>query len=397
MPTDAAPTPTADTPTAALRAQGQSLWLDYIRRTLLTSGDLQRLIDDDHLRGMTSNPAIFEKAISAGTDYDEQLQSLLAEDPSVDVADLYERLAVADIQQAADILRPIYDQTRAADGPTDGVVSLEVSPHLAGNTEGTVEEAQRLWAAVDRPNLMIKVPATEAGIPAIERLIGAGINVNVTLMFSLDHYEAVAGAYLRGLQRAKDAGRDLGGIASVASFFVSRVAREVDHRLEEKGLTDAVDFDGSDVAIANAKMAYRRFQEVFHNDDPVGDVSFADLRAAGAEVQRPLWASTSTKDPSRSDVLYVEELVGPETVNTVPPKTLDAFRDHGTVRGATVAEDVEAAERVLQALADAGIDLDDVTETLQQRGVEKFVRPFDALLDTLAEKRDAIRTQQASV
>jgi len=171
----------------------------------------------------------------------------------------------------------------------------------------------------------------------------------------------------------------------------------VDHRLEEKGLTDAVDFDGSDVAIANAKMAYRRFQEVFHNDDPVGDVSFADLRAAGAEVQRPLWASTSTKDPSRSDVLYVEELVGPETVNTVPPKTLDAFRDHGTVRGATVAEDVEAAERVLQALADAGIDLDDVTETLQQRGVEKFVRPFDALLDTLAEKRDAIRTQQASV
>jgi transaldolase len=259
-------------------------------------------------------------------------------------------------------------------------VSLEVDPHLARDTEGTIEEARRLWTAVDRPNLMIKVPATEAGIPAIEQLLSEGINVNVTLMFSLDHYEKVARSYLRGLRAADDPS----GILSVASFFVSRVAREVDTRLEERGLTDTVDFDGSDVAIANAKMAYRRFREIFHGE------AFADLREQGAAVQRPLWASTSTKDPTRSDVLYVETLIGEETVNTVPPATLDAFRDHGAVGDQPVAADLDWAEAVLDRLDEVGIDLDDVTETLQDRGVEKFVDPFDDLMETLEEKRQAL-------
>jgi len=369
---------TAQTPTTALREQGQSLWLDYIRRSLMTSGQLQRLIEEDHLRGLTSNPAIFQKAIGGSDEYDDDIVDVLEEDPDMEVGSLYEHIAVEDIQRAADVLRPVYDETG-----TDGVVSLEVNPHLARDTEGTIEEARRLWNAVDRPNLMIKVPATEAGIPAIEQLISEGINVNVTLMFSLDHYEKVAHAYLRGLRQAEDPR----GILSVASFFVSRVAREVDGRIEERGL-DA-DIDGSDVAIANAKMAYHRFREIFHGE------AFADLREAGAEVQRPLWASTSTKDPSRSDVLYVETLIGPETVNTIPPATLDAFRDHGTVRGATVAQDIDAARAVLERLDALGIDLDDVTETLQARGVEKFVAPFDDLMATLEEKKDAFLQSKA--
>ena len=365
-------TKAANAPTLAAREQGQSLWLDYIRRSLMTSGQLQRLIDEDALRGLTSNPAIFQKAIGGSDEYDDDIHELLDRDPSLSARDLYEHLAVEDIQRAADVLRPVFDETGF-----DGVVSLEVDPHLARDTEGTIEEARRLWAAVDRPNLMIKVPATEAGIPAIEQLLSEGINVNVTLMFSLDHYEQVAQAYLRGLRKADDPR----GILSVASFFVSRVAREVDNRLEERGLTDEVDFDGSDVAVANAKMAYQRFQEIFHGDE------FDDLREQGAEVQRPLWASTSTKDPSRSDVLYVETLIGKETVNTVPPATLDAFRDHGTVSGQAVTDDLDRAREVLNRLEDAGIDLDDVTETLQDRGVEKFVDPFDDLMETLEEKR----------
>jgi transaldolase/glucose-6-phosphate isomerase len=362
-------------PTLALRDEGQSLWLDYIRRSLMTSGRLQRLVDEDALRGLTSNPSIFQKAIGESDEYDDDIEAMLKADPSLEARDLYERIAVSDIQRAADVLRPVYDETGV-----DGVVSLEVDPHLARDTEGTIEEARRLWDAVDRPNLMIKVPATEAGIPAIEQLLSEGINVNVTLMFSLDHYEQVARAYLRGLRKAEDPS----GILSVASFFVSRVAREVDNRLEERGLTDEVNFGGSDVAIANAKMAYQRFREIFHGD------AFEDLREQGAEVQRPLWASTSTKDPSRSDVLYVESLIGAETVNTVPPATLDAFRDHGTVSGQAVTDDLDRAREVLDRLEEVGIDLDDVTETLQERGVEKFVNPFDALMEALDEKRSAL-------
>ncbi|WP_251941596.1 bifunctional transaldolase/phosoglucose isomerase [Salinibacter ruber] len=366
---------TADTPTRAVRAEGQSLWLDYIRRSLMESGQLERLVEEDALRGLTSNPAIFEKAIGGSSEYDDAITAFLTEDPSMDAATIYERLAVEDIRRAADTLRPVYEETGV-----DGVVSLEVSPHLAHDTEGTIEEARRLWNAVNRPNLMIKVPATDEGIPAIEQLLSEGINVNVTLMFSLGHYEKVAQAYLRGLRRADDPS----GIVSVASFFVSRVAREVDTRLDERGLTDAVDFDGSDVAIANARMAYRRFEEIFHGDD------FADLREQGAFVQRPLWASTSTKDPTRSDVLYVESLIGEQTVNTIPPDTLDAFRDHGTVAGQTVTDDLDRAEAVLRRLDEVGIDLDDVTETLQARGVEKFATPFDDLMDVLEEKREEI-------
>jgi len=371
-------TKAAPPPTLAAREEGQSLWLDYIRRSLMSSGQLDRLIEEDALRGLTSNPAIFQKAIGGSDEYDDAIAAFLDEDPSMQPSEIYERLAIEDIRRAADILRPVYDETGV-----DGVVSLEVSPHLAHDTGGTIEEARRLWDAVDRPNLMIKVPATDAGIPAIEQLLSEGINVNVTLMFSLDHYEKVAQAYLDGLRRADDPS----GIVSVASFFVSRVAREVDNRLDERGLTDEVDFDGSDVAIANAKRAYQRFREIFHGD------TFADLREQGAFVQRPLWASTSTKDPTRSDVLYVESLIGEQTVNTVPPDTLDAFRDHGTVRGQTVTAGLDRAEEVLQRLDDVGIDLDDVTETLQERGVEKFVDPFDDLMETLEQKREEISDQ----
>ena len=372
-------TKAAQSPTLAARNEGQSLWLDYIRRSLMASGQLDRLIEEDALRGLTSNPAIFQKAIGGSDEYDEAIAAFLGENPEMDAGEIYERLAVEDIRRAADILRPVYDETGI-----DGVVSLEVSPHLAHDTEGTIEEARRLWDAVDRPNLMIKVPATDEGIPAIEQLLSEGINVNVTLMFSLDHYEKVAQAYLDGLRRADDPT----GIVSVASFFVSRVAREVDTRLDERGLADEVGFDGSDVAIANAKRAYQRFREIFHGD------AFADLREQGAHVQRPLWASTSTKDPSRSDVLYVESLIGAETVNTIPPDTLDAFRDHGTVTGQTVTDDLDRADAVLNRLSEVGIDLDDVTETLQERGVEKFSNPFDDLMDTLALKREEIRDER---
>ncbi|MFB6279038.1 MAG: bifunctional transaldolase/phosoglucose isomerase [Salinibacter sp.] len=368
-------TKAAQLPTRVARDEGQSLWLDYIRRSLMTSGQLDRLIEEDALRGLTSNPAIFQKAIGGSDEYDDAIAAFLGEDPTMEASEIYERLAIEDIRRAADTLRPVYDETGV-----DGVVSLEVSPHLAHDTEGTIEEARRLWDAVDRPNLMIKVPATDAGIPAIEQLLSEGINVNVTLMFSLDHYEKVAQAYLDGLRRADDPS----GIVSVASFFVSRVAREVDSRLDECGLTDTVNFDGSDVAIANAKKAYQRFREIFHGEE------FADLREQGAFVQRPLWASTSTKDPTRSDVLYVETLIGEQTVNTIPPDTLDAFRDHGTVSGQTVTDDLDRADAVLRQLEEAGIDLDDVTETLQERGVNKFVDPFDDLIDTLEQKREAI-------
>ena len=363
-------------PTDALRDHGQSLWLDYIRRSLMTSGELQQLIDEDNLRGMTSNPSIFQKAIGGTDEYDDDLKTLIEQDPDADATALYEQIAIADIQRACDIMRPVFDEA-----DSDGLVSLEVSPHLARDTQGTIEEARRLWKAVDHPNLMIKVPATKEGIPAIEQLISEGINVNITLMFSMDHYEATAEAYIRGLERRAANGGDPTDIHSVASFFISRVSRKIDAAFED--MQPDVDFHGGDVAIANAKIVYRRFKEIFYGD------RFADLRAQGALVQRPLWASTSTKNPDYSDVLYVEELIGPDTVNTVPPHTLDAFRDHGTVRGDTVEEDLARAEQILSDLADLGIDLDEVTEELQEEGIEKFANPFDDLLDTIEEKRQA--------
>ena len=368
-------------PLKELEKHGQSIWLDYIRRSLMTSGELGRLIQEDGLRGVTNNPTIFEKAISGSKDYDDALRVRLREDPHADAAVLFEMLAVEDIRKAADAFRPVYESTRGA----DGFVSLEVSPRLAHDTEGTLAEARRLWKALDRPNVMIKVPATPEGIPAIAALIGEGINVNVTSMFSLAHYEAVAQAYLRGLERSSEPQR----VASVASFFVSRVDTVGDRKLEEIGTPEALALRGQ-AAIANAKMVYRRFREIFNSE------SFAALRKHGARVQRPLWASTGAKNPAYSDVLYVEELIGADTVNTVPPATLDAFGDHGRVRGNTVEQGQAEAQETLSRLAKLGIDLDAITEHLQAEGVSSFAASFEKLLGALEEKRKVLLAGQAA-
>lgn len=360
-------------PLKALNDHGQAVWMDYIRRDMLTGGELERLVREDGLTGVTSNPAIFEKAIGGSDEYDDQLGALLAEGGRP-VGEIYEALAFEDIRLAADILRPVYDSSAGA----DGFVSLEVSPHLAYDTEGTLAQAHHLWRSVDRPNLMIKVPATDEGIPAVERLLADGINVNITLMFSLDDYEAVAQAYLRGVERAADPA----GAASVASFFVSRVDSKVDALLEADGRPEALALRGK-IGIANSKLAYRRYQEIFEGEP------FAALAERGARPQRVLWASTSTKNPAYRDVLYVEELIGPQTVNTLPPQTLEAFRDHGRVRQA-LTEDVEVAAAQIEALAALGIDIDAVTDELQREGVEKFAAPFDELLATLRSKRAAL-------
>ncbi len=359
-------------PLKELTEQGQSVWLDYIRRNLIRSGELKRLVDEDGIRGVTSNPTIFDKAISGSTDYDSALRSLLAADPYAPVGNLYEPLAIEDIQMAADVLRTVYDSTNG----DDGYVSLEVSPHLAHETQRTINEAKRLRAAVNRPNLMIKVPATPAGIPAIEELIAGGINVNVTLMFSMSHYEAVARAYLKGLERCGNPAQ----VASVASFFVSRVDTMVDKALEKVGTAEAKALLGK-IAVANSKVVYRRFLEIFHGE------GFAALRQRGARVQRPLWASTGTKNPAYSDVLYVESLIGSETVNTLPPETLDAFRDHGKVPGATVKQGLDEAEGALARLSSVGVDLNAITEQLQRDGVAAFAASFDQLMAGLEKKR----------
>ena len=359
-------------PLKELLKQGQSVWLDYIRRDLVRRGELRRLVEEDGIRGVTSNPTIFEKAIAGSTDYDEALGALLAQDPQANVEKLYEPLAVEDIQMAADILRPVYDESDGA----DGYVSFEVSPHLAHDTERTISEAKRLRAAVGRPNVMIKVPATPAGIPAIEELIAAGVSVNVTLMFSMKHYEAVARAYIKGVERCADPAK----VASVASFFVSRVDTMADKVLESLGTAQALSLLGK-VAIANSKIVYQRFLQIFHGE------GFAALRQRGARVQRPLWASTGTKNPKYSDVLYVENLIGPETVNTLPPETLKAFRDHGKIIEDAVRESLDEAAAVLGRLRAVGIDLDAITERLQQDGVASFAASFDQLLAALEKKR----------
>jgi transaldolase/glucose-6-phosphate isomerase len=365
-------------PVRELQKHGQSVWLDYIRRSLLTTGELRRLMEEDGLRGVTSNPSIFEKAITGSEEYTESLRRLTRTDPHADGKSLFEGLAIEDIRLAADVLKPVYAETQGV----DGYVSLEVSPRLAHDTQGTILEARRLWEVVDRPNLMIKVPATPEGIPAVETLIGLGINVNVTLMFSLAHYEAVAAAYIRGLSRAPDPSH----VASVASFFVSRVDRAVDRALEEIGTPEALALRGR-AAIANSKQAYRRFREIFYGEE------FAELRARGALAQRPLWASTSTKNPAYSDVLYVEELIGSDTVNTVPPGTLNAFRDHGQVR-ASLEDDSEISGSDLEKIGGVGVDLDSITEELQRNGVKAFADSFEHLLASLEEKREAIRTHR---
>lgn len=364
-------------PLMELQKEGQSVWLDYIRRSLIESGELKQMIDDDGLRGMTSNPKIFMKAITGSDEYDRQISKLMASDPHIQTRELYEAIAVSDIRAAADVLRPVYEQTEGA----DGFVSLEVSPHLAYDTTGTIEEARHLWKKVDRRNLLIKVPATHEGIPAIESLLAEGININITLMFSIHHYEAVAQAYLRALEKAEKPER----ISSVASFFISRITRAVDEALDQLGTDEARTLKGK-IAIANAKQTYQRFLEIFDGE------AFESLRRRGARVQRVLWGSTSTKNPDYSDVLYVEELIGRDTVNTMPPQTFHAFRDHGRVRGATILEGVDEAREQLRKLAELGIDLDVITQQLQTDGVTKFQEPFDELFEGLDKKRTDVLT-----
>ncbi len=368
-------------PLVELQEQGQSVWLDYIRRKALLSGDVRQLIENDGLRGMTANPSIFQAAIAAGDDYDETIARLVR-DGAEPIA-IYEALAVEDIQAACDQFRSVYDATDGA----DGLVSLEVSPSLAYDTEGTLEEARRLWAWVDRPNLMIKVPGLPPGVPAIEKLLSEGINVNVTLLFAIEAYEAVAWAYIRALERRVAEGKPIDRIASVASFFVSRVDVMIDPMLDKMAAaeTDAAKkakIQGlrGKAAIANARLAYQSFKTIF------GDKRFTDLKAHGARVQRPLWASTSVKDKAYSDLLYAEALVGSDTVDTMPRETLDAFRDHGTVAN-TVETDIAGAKAALAALPEVGIDFKAITDKLETEGVEKFAQSFDALLKGIVEKR----------
>lgn len=356
---------------------GQSIWLDFIRRSLMTSGKLEQLIREDGLRGMTSNPKIFDDAISDSNDYDESIQALAEQGSSVEEA--YRTLTVEDVQMAADQFRSVFDET---DGE-DGYVSYEVSPHLAHDTEGTIEEARELWKLLDRPNVFIKVPATAEGLPAIRKLISEGINVNVTLLFGLSRYEAVADAYLSGLEDRAQQGGSVKGVASVASFFLSRIDVLVDPMLEKvrreggSGAEIAAEARGQ-TAIASAKLAYQIYREMFGGD------RFRKLEGAGAKPQRLLWASTSTKNPDYSDVMYVEPLIGPDTVNTLPLDTLDAYRDHGNPQN-RLEDGLEKARRIFDGLPQLGIELDRVAQQLEDEGVGKFVKPYDALLGTLGK------------
>jgi transaldolase len=363
---------------AELHKLGQSAWFDFIRRSLITSGELKELIDKG-VRGITSNPAIFEKAIAGSNDYDEDIKKLNRSDKSVD--QIYEALAFEDIGRAADLLKETYDNS----GGIDGYVSLEVNPHLANETEKTIQEAIRLYETLGRPNVMIKVPATAAGITAITELIAAGVNVNVTLIFGLENYRAVAGAYIAGLEKLATTGPTVGAghpvneVASVASFFVSRVDSAIDKELEKLNQKQML----GKSAIANSKLAYVEFKQIFSGS------RWQLLRDQGARVQRVLWASTSTKNPDFVDTLYVDELIGPDTVNTIPPATLDSFMDHGRV-AETLTKDLEEARRHIEKLADLGIDLKAVTQQLQDDGVVAFAKPFDALMQSIAEKRERL-------
>lgn len=370
-------------PLLELAQAGQSIWLDYLDRTFLEDGGLDRLIAEDGLKGVTSNPTIFDKAISGGDAYDAQIRALLAT-KDAQPNEIYEQLAVADIQSAADHFRATYDRL----GGADGFASLEVSPRLADDTEGTVAEARRLWSAVSRPNLMIKVPGTQAGAPAIRQLISEGINVNVTLLFGIQAYLDVAEAHMAGLEAYRAAGGDVGKVHGVASFFVSRIDTAIDKAIDARiaagdAAAGALKALRGRVAVANAKLAYQRYLEL------VGQDRWKVLAAAGAQPQRLLWASTGTKDPTYSDVLYVETLIGPDTINTMPPATLEAFRDHGRV-APTLQADLDGARRVLAEAQRLGLDLDGVTDQLVKDGVKLFAGSFDDLLAHLAAKRQQL-------
>ncbi len=358
-------------------AAGQSLWLDYISRSLL-DGDLQSLISNDQLMGLTSNPAIFEQAIANTDEYDENINQILTSEPEVSDLEVFNRLAIQDIQRAADAFADTYTQTNGV----DGYVSLEVTPELAHDANGTVAMGLELFKRVDRPNLMIKVPGTKAGVSAFEQLTKEGVNVNVTLLFSVQRYLEIAQAYIGGLEQRAAAGQPIDNISSVASFFVSRVDSEVDKALEQMGTAEATALKGK-IAIANAKVAYGHFVNLF------GSEKFGKLKEQGARAQRLLWASTGTKNPDYSDVLYVEELIGPDTVNTLPPKTMDAFRDHG-VAEARLTKGLDIAHRQLSSLSKLQVPLNDITSGLETAGIQSFAEAFERLLGSIREKRQKL-------
>ena len=360
-------------PLEELHNLGQSFWLDYIDRDLLDTGGLKRLVDDDALRGVTSNPSIFEKALTSSASYDAALSAYMNENSGASAKELFEHVGVRDIRDAADVLRPVYDQS----GGADGFVSLEVSPHLAYDTAGTISEGLRLWNTVERPNLMIKVPATPQGFPAVEELIARGLNVNVTLMFSLEQYEAAARAYTRGTARLADPTH----AASVSSFFVSRVDTKVDALLDAIGTDEALALRGK-AAVANARQAFQLSLRLAEEPE------FRAEAARGARPQRLLWASTGTKNPAYSQTLYIDELVGPNTVNTMPPATVDAFRNVHTVRS-VIADDAQGSAKILADIAALGVDFQAVHAELLDEGVEAFVTAYDGLLEAASEKARA--------
>jgi transaldolase len=365
----------ANTPLQSLSELGQSVWIDNLSRNLIQSGELERMMREDGVVGVTSNPTIFQKALAEGDVYDEQLREVIEE--TDDDKEAFLQLATRDVSDACDLLRPVWD----AGGGRDGYVSIEVDPNLAHDTAASIAEAQRFHDWIDRPNLHVKIPGTKEGLPAIEEMIARGRNINVTLVFSLQRHEEVAEAYIRGLERLVESGGDPSTVASVASFFVSRVDTEVDKRLDAIDGTD--ELKGT-AAVANAKLAYQTYLRTFAGD------RWEALQAKGATPQRCLWASTSTKNPTYRDVMYVEELIGRDTVNTMPQETIEAFQDHGEIRGYTVEEHVEDARRTLDALGEVGVEYDDVVDTLEREGVEKFAESFKQLLGEVARKRDTL-------
>lgn len=357
-------------PLNKIQQLGQSIWLDLLDREIMDSGKLQTLIEEDDLRGLTSNPSIFEKAISGSSDYDDDIAKLSKKED--DNTAIFFEMAIADIQRAADIFKPTFDKT---DGK-DGFVSLEVAPDLARDTEGTIQQARDLWKRVNRKNVMIKIPGTKEGLPAIRTCLSEGININVTLLFGLPRYREITEAYMDGLEDRLKAGNPIDHVASVASFFLSRIDVMVDPLLKEKGKDDLV----GEVAIASAKKAYQIYLEM------IGSERFKKLEAKGAQRQRVLWASTSTKDPSFSDVLYVETLIGKDTINTLPMETIDAFRDHGKA-ASTLTENMDHSRKVLSDIKAADIDMDDITQKLEDEGISKFSKAYDQLLDSIDEQK----------
>ncbi len=369
-------------PLIELQALGQSIWIDFISREMISSGELRRLIEEDGVSGVTSNPSIFEKAIAGGDDYDESIRGISSKGAGSE--EIFQTLAIEDIQSVADLLRPTYDRTEGR----DGFVSLEVSPTLAHDTTGTVAEARELWARVNRPNALIKVPATLEGIPAIRELTGEGINVNITLLFGLPRYREVADAYIGGLEILADKKKPLNRVASVASFFLSRIDTLIDPVLEKIMKTDNPKADiaarlHGQIAIASAKVAYEMYKEIFGSD------RFLGLANSGARTQKLLWASTSTKNPAYGDTKYIEALIGPYTINTVPVETLNAYRDHGHPEQ-TLDQEVHRAYHLLNKLAPVGIDLDAITQELEDEGIEKFVSAFERLMGSIKEKQAAV-------